>query len=228
MENNKTGKYFKYAIGEIVLVVIGILIALSINNWNEESKKREQGSIIKQALKTELKADLELIKADLKNTEAQLKINVSYAKRLTDANANLDTLTKIVRHEYFIGFSGLNELDKTTFKSLESTGTINLIGNDLANDVQKYYIDREFNIGAINNNLEIYFNLMEPFMLKYPADIFAIRGHLQEEYWESVDSNQLNGMFNGLLTSKLFNLDVRERLLKETIDKTLNLIVQFD
>jgi hypothetical protein len=37
---NKTGKYFKYAIGEIVLVVIGILIALSINNWNENRKNR--------------------------------------------------------------------------------------------------------------------------------------------------------------------------------------------
>ena len=36
MEKNKTGKYFKYAIGEIVLVVIGILIALQINNWNED------------------------------------------------------------------------------------------------------------------------------------------------------------------------------------------------
>ncbi|MCK0180476.1 DUF6090 family protein [Flavobacteriaceae bacterium S0862] len=35
---NKTGKYFKYAIGEIVLVVIGILIALGINNWNQENK----------------------------------------------------------------------------------------------------------------------------------------------------------------------------------------------
>ena len=32
---NKTGKYFKYAIGEIVLVVIGILIALNVNNYNE-------------------------------------------------------------------------------------------------------------------------------------------------------------------------------------------------
>ena len=31
---NKTSKYFKYAIGEIILVVIGILIALQINNWN--------------------------------------------------------------------------------------------------------------------------------------------------------------------------------------------------
>ena len=33
---NKTGKYFKYAIGEIVLVVIGILITLRVNNWNNE------------------------------------------------------------------------------------------------------------------------------------------------------------------------------------------------
>jgi len=39
---NKTGKYFKYAIGEIVLVVIGILIALSINNWNEARKEKIQ------------------------------------------------------------------------------------------------------------------------------------------------------------------------------------------
>ena len=36
MEKNKTGKYLKYALGEIILVVIGILIALSINNWNQK------------------------------------------------------------------------------------------------------------------------------------------------------------------------------------------------
>ena len=36
METEKTGKYFKYAIGEIVLVMIGILLALQINNWNEK------------------------------------------------------------------------------------------------------------------------------------------------------------------------------------------------
>ena len=40
---NKSGKYIKYAIGEIVLVVIGILIALSINNWNE--KRIEQQTL---------------------------------------------------------------------------------------------------------------------------------------------------------------------------------------
>ena len=41
MSENKTGKYLKYAIGEIVLVVFGILIALSINNWNEGRNNKE-------------------------------------------------------------------------------------------------------------------------------------------------------------------------------------------
>jgi len=49
MEKNKTGKYFKYAIGEIILVVIGILIALQINNWNEKSKlKNEEIKLLKE------------------------------------------------------------------------------------------------------------------------------------------------------------------------------------
>ena len=54
MSENKTGKYLKYAIGEIILVVIGILIALQINNWNE--KKKIDGEIL-QAL-TEIRSNL--------------------------------------------------------------------------------------------------------------------------------------------------------------------------
>jgi hypothetical protein len=45
MEKNKTGKYLKYAIGEIILVVIGILIALSINNWNQKHKNDQLANV---------------------------------------------------------------------------------------------------------------------------------------------------------------------------------------
>ena len=48
MEKNKTGKYFKYAIGEIILVVIGILIALQVNTWNQERiLNNEEETILK-------------------------------------------------------------------------------------------------------------------------------------------------------------------------------------
>jgi len=57
METGKTGKYFKYAIGEILLVVLGILIALQINNWNEDRKLRQVEIKILKELREGFKAD---------------------------------------------------------------------------------------------------------------------------------------------------------------------------
>ena len=53
MDKNKTGKYLKYAIGEIALVVFGILIALQVNTWNEDRKFKEESIIITQVLNSE-------------------------------------------------------------------------------------------------------------------------------------------------------------------------------
>jgi len=56
---NKTGKYLKYAIGEIVLVVIGILIALQINNWNENRKEQQTLNNIYVLVAEDLKSDID-------------------------------------------------------------------------------------------------------------------------------------------------------------------------
>ena len=75
---NKTSKYFKYAIGEIVLVVIGILIALQINNWNEQNKEQK---IVESYLKN-LVVDLN---EDIKMTEnlvVSIKYKVFYIDKL--------------------------------------------------------------------------------------------------------------------------------------------------
>ena len=58
METGKTTKYLKYAIGEIILVVIGILIALSINNWNEERKDRIREQSILKNLQIDFKSNI--------------------------------------------------------------------------------------------------------------------------------------------------------------------------
>ena len=65
METGKTGKYFKYAIGEIILVVIGILIALQINNWNENKKSAKQ----EQTYYCKIAEDLQV---DIKNIDSSL------------------------------------------------------------------------------------------------------------------------------------------------------------
>ena len=57
------GKYFKYAIGEIILVVIGILIALQINNWNQNRLDSNQEQQILLQLKSEFQENLKELDA---------------------------------------------------------------------------------------------------------------------------------------------------------------------
>ena len=69
-DDNRPLKYMRYAVGEIVLVVIGILIALQMNNWNED---RKESLTIKNVL-FEIKEDLSQDKAELEhNIELRIK-----------------------------------------------------------------------------------------------------------------------------------------------------------
>ncbi|SRX74462.1 DUF6090 family protein [Aequorivita antarctica] len=65
LNEGKTSKYLKYAIGEIILVVIGILIALSINNWNELQKDSIEEKAILESLDENF--ILAKIQSELKN-----------------------------------------------------------------------------------------------------------------------------------------------------------------
>ncbi len=66
IQENQMRKYFKYAIGEILLVVIGILIALQINNWNEDRKEKESLNAIYSLVISDLESDLKTIPEVLK------------------------------------------------------------------------------------------------------------------------------------------------------------------
>ena len=83
MEQNKTGKYLKYAIGEIILVVIGILIALSINNWNEDRKSENS----KQKLMLNLKQEFITNKKTLENHLIGLHKNNSQLNKVINYSA---------------------------------------------------------------------------------------------------------------------------------------------
>ncbi|WP_235299574.1 DUF6090 family protein [Portibacter marinus] len=99
MSENKTGKYLKYAIGEIILVVIGILIALQINNWNETLKNKEREREILQDIKTSLQSDLELYDKVFNGRFETKRIGLEFLKKAAYANQNhsKDTLMRYVR-----------------------------------------------------------------------------------------------------------------------------------
>ncbi|MEM6516349.1 MAG: DUF6090 family protein [Bacteroidota bacterium] len=90
MSENKTGKYFKYAIGEIILVVIGILIALQINNWNEQRKENSKEQAILKRLEKEFKSNREqlLDKIEIRNAI------IESSRRLLDYFDNPENATR--------------------------------------------------------------------------------------------------------------------------------------
>ncbi|MDH3697048.1 MAG: DUF6090 family protein [Flavobacteriaceae bacterium] len=65
ISENKTGKYLKYAIGEIILVMIGILLALQVNDWNENQLDKEREQVVLTQLKVEFKANLKQLEAKM-------------------------------------------------------------------------------------------------------------------------------------------------------------------
>ncbi len=90
MSENKTGKYFKYAIGEIILVVIGILIALQINNWNESNKAQKIEVTYLESLKTEFAANLNSLNTSISKCD-RLVIQLDEILTFFEAK-KLDTL----------------------------------------------------------------------------------------------------------------------------------------
>ncbi len=123
------GRYFKYAIGEIVLVVIGILIALQINNWNNQRLDEEREAFLIRQIHIEMSDNLE-----------QLNEVQSNIKAIVDAGSTLIEMFPLdlekVRDEAFINnfpdFLYCPSFDpyQGTIKSIINTGDLNLIQND--------------------------------------------------------------------------------------------------
>jgi len=61
-DDNRPLKYMRYAIGEIILVVIGILIALQINNWNQERIQAAEMDGLKKSISSAIQSDIRYLK----------------------------------------------------------------------------------------------------------------------------------------------------------------------
>ena len=126
LHENRLSKYLIYALGEILLVVIGILIALQINNWNEDRKLEDQELKILKELHANLQADSidhTINKKWYENTSNSSKIVVESLESRTPWN---DTMSL---HYGRIFTKGLANLNSSAYENLKSQG-FNIIRND--------------------------------------------------------------------------------------------------
>jgi hypothetical protein len=147
LKDNRISKYVLYAFGEIVLVVIGILLALQINNWN--SKRLDHARNQKLLIKLSKELDLNIERASLLDS----LFDNSFRDRFifTDSLIHLMENNTLTSHlDYAVSepvfYVNTFNLNTSVYEELKNTGSLYAVGTDsLVTEIQRYYqlCDRE-------------------------------------------------------------------------------------
>ena len=226
LSENKFSKYLLYAVGEILLVIIGILIALSINNWNEHRKlKIEEQSSLKD-LRGEVASNIEALEHALKihqiSYEKGLKFNELFNNRaafeVMPDSVFIDDFFKMVNPNTFDPRLGI-------LNSLISSGKINNISNkelmyslsSLEDQIKDALEDQE----KIDNTFDDYIRSI------YINTSSIVDGKNQgSNHKARYDNSEFRIMVKRLFLTYRGNGLIEERELLETLNHILTLIDQ--
>ena len=131
LESGSFTKYLLYAIGEILLVVIGILIALQVNNWNEENRREALKNEIIVKIKSDLNTDLNnlfFVRQDLLNKYS----DGEYLSKFLNSAKQVSEFDEERLNRAFMQTGTIEQFNpiRLAFEELVSTGTVNRIEND--------------------------------------------------------------------------------------------------
>ena len=148
---NKTGKYFKYAIGEITLVMIGILLALQVNNWNENRIEREIEHNYVKILVQDLSEDGvsldELVSLSNESVDSK-NIILAYQE------GNITEPDSLGTHFLRAVFNGITNFvpNKGAINEIQNAGGLSLIKNEVVRNqilnLYNEYDNVEKNVGS--------------------------------------------------------------------------------
>lgn len=219
----KTANYLKYAIGEIFLVVIGILLALEVNNWNEQRKARVQE--IRQ-LKN-IQEDILLDKKDvIWNIEAHNLFLTSEIELLNYMMGEDLKPKKPIAYENALGSPIILTLHESSFSNLKNND-INIITNEkLKKQIASYFDNFAKVMLKVENDLDEYktYSVIKPYFIKYfqYANESNVVGHFETD---SDDYFSPKLKFNKYILADTLGLKKDEAfkiILAESISSTSN------
>lgn len=223
---NKTSKYLKYAIGEIVLVVIGILIALQINIWNQGRKESSKETNYLLSIKSDLKEQLGYI-------ETQKTYELSYIKAANPVLSYYNTHQRFsFDREFYEHITTLNSrktftTTDPTFIDLISSGNINLIKNEsLRKQIISYYQELELTEKIIQNNNTLvvdqqYADIMHRVSYYYyPNDRGYLRNHknLDSMVQKSIETTKVFNTTSAATASKILDDPIQQLQLMNVLN----------
>ena len=228
MSENKTGKYFKYAIGEIILVVIGILIALQINNWNENRKDHKLKVFYMNSIKNDLIKDTVDINRVTKIQRIDNEASEHYLNRMLDPLSTIDTIINIAKNEYDFKFTVKREYANNTFNTLISTGNIELLDKELTQKLMDLNSLQQDQLERFYSHMGYFEKIMSDYLQNYPIyDDIPENALVGKILWENINEKQLVGSFTAILGLRkfMFHNSISGHLrVKEQSIEVLNLI----
>lgn len=235
LAEGKNSKYLKYAIGEIILVVIGILIALSINNWNEGRKEKHSMNMALLSLIEDLKQDTLQLNYDIQGIKRDMQGLDNLRERLSKPTATIDTLRHIARYEYIPLFKPSNELNRNTILSLLSTGNLDYFDDTIKKEILKHNTQQLTLIKIMDENVQIFLTVQSTTGIIPQGEIPAlnmaiIKGPLLDIYWNNINDNDLlNRMMVTISHKKMMQFIInsqKEELYNQTI-RVINLLENY-
>lgn len=180
--NKKIGKYLAYMVGEIALVVIGILIALEINNWNEAQVLKEREIEMLESFQGQFSADLKELDFALAfygETEQSMSIILEHLEEDKPYDKQLAYHFSVMTRIW-----GTSDLSNSVFDTLKSNGVELITNTELRNKIIKLYDDMDFQLEDFE---EKYINII----FDASKNVFNTRF---EDFWQGDHMGKYEGV----------------------------------
>jgi hypothetical protein len=226
----RLSKYFLYAIGEIALIVIGILLAFYLDNINAEKQAREVETELLKELKSNLLSNIEILERTLK-TEAEY---LSYNEMILDYLDNKKPYDEKLDRAFGVYFWTVTTNPvRGGYEFLKSKG-IDFITNDRLRNRISFIFETEFSI--LKNENEVWSNNLQQ-NISYPYHVKHFRRYYSNEdknteaelakpfeYKSLLDDAEFKSINSEIISNRKWNVNSLKKLLREIQE----LIVQID
>lgn len=150
LTENRFSKYLIYAFGEIILVVIGILIAVSVNNFTEKKKAINQSNLYLRDMLEDLASDTVYLDKMILNLEERLKIEDWLLNKQNFDSSDIDSIRL-----YVSDINWTFTINDRSFQNIQNSTNSKLVGYEqLYGEVSKYYLVTKSRI-SLNNQTEL-------------------------------------------------------------------------
>ena len=220
---NKTGKYLKYAIGEIVLVVIGIMIAVQVNALYTALKKDELKTTYTSSLINDLTKDTIQLSTRIRINENRFLKHIDSLKSIiSEPTTTIDDIKMMGQNIGISGLRTLNTYNNNTYNILISSGNIDLFEEHVIQQIMELNRLQNTEIGVNEGNKRAYFSIYTNYLQKYNR--FEENETIKNEIWKNVNAIEHASIYVSAINTQRHSVTRYIEVTKDVLEKTEELL----